>query len=112
MANRKITGFITATTVTDIYYIARKELGNSTAVEFVSDLVQVFEIAGVDKEVILYALAANMHDFEDAIQNEAAVLNGIEIITTRNKNDFENSSLTVYTPEELIRKLLTTDQLS
>ena len=105
MSNGKIDGFITATTITDIYYITKKTLGSNTAFEFISDLVQVFEIIGVDKEVILHAISADMKDFEDAIQVGAAALNGIEIITTRNKNDFKHSDLTIYTPEELLEKI-------
>ncbi len=43
-----------------------------------------------------------MKDFEDAVQISAAAFNDIGIIITRNKADFENSGLEIYTPIEFI----------
>ena len=57
------------------------------------------------------ALHANFSDFEDAVLSESAVLVSAETIVTRNKKDFSNSPIAVYTPEELL-KLLDSDALS
>ena len=43
-----------------------------------------------------------MKDFEDAIQIIAAEFNQVNCIATRNKKDFKNSGLKIYTPKELI----------
>lgn len=55
--------FITATTVTDLYYyISRKEKGKDTALAFLKDLLQFVDVASVDKHVILDALYSEMTD--------------------------------------------------
>jgi predicted nucleic acid-binding protein len=99
---KHITGYITATTVTDIYYIARKEKGNEIALEFISNLIEIIDVIGVDKGIIVKALKSNLKDFEDAVQASAAEYYEVEIIVTRNKSDFLNSGLEILTPKELI----------
>lgn len=46
-----------------------------------------------------------MKDFEDAVQVSASELNGIEVIITRNKDDFANAHLKVATPNEFLTGL-------
>jgi len=99
---KRIIGYITASTVTDIYYISRKEKGNEIAIEFISNLIEIVDVIGVDKSTIIKALKSNLKDFEDAVQVLAAENYEIEIIVTRNKSDFLNSGLEILTPKELI----------
>ena len=99
---KRIIGYITASTVTDIYYISRKEKGNKIAIEFISNLIEIVDVIGVDKSIIVKALKSNLKDFEDAVQVSAAEYYEIEIIVTRNKSDFLNSGLEILTPKELI----------
>jgi predicted nucleic acid-binding protein len=99
---KRIIGFITASTVTDIYYISRKEKGNEIAIEFISNLIEIVDVIGVDKSTIVKALKSNIKDFEDAVQVSAAENYEIQIIVTRNKSDFLNSGLEILTPKELI----------
>lgn len=98
----RIIGYITASTVTDIYYISRKQKGKEIATEFISNLIEIVDVIGVDKSIIVKALKSNLNDFEDAVQVSAAEYNEIEIIVTRNKSDFLNSSIEILTPKELI----------
>ncbi|GAB2785799.1 PIN domain-containing protein [Rhabdobacter roseus] len=97
-----LVGHITASTVTDIYYIAKKEKGHQVAVDFLEGLVSLVEVIGIDKDIILQALAAEMKDFEDAVQASAAEVNDIEFIITRNKSDFTNTSVQIATPKEFL----------
>jgi predicted nucleic acid-binding protein len=99
---KRIIGYITASTVTDIYYISRKEKGNEIAIEFISNLIEIVDVIGVDKSTIVKALKSNLKDFEDAVQVSAAENYEIEIIVTRNKSDFLNSGLEILTPKEII----------
>jgi predicted nucleic acid-binding protein len=99
---KRIICYITASTVTDIYYISRKEKGNEIAIEFISNLIEIVDVIGVDKSIIVKALESNLKDFEDAVQVSAAENYEIEIIVTRNKSDFLNSGLEILTPIELI----------
>lgn len=99
-------GYITATSVTDIYYIqhryyhdkekARKNL------EEILKLYDIIDITGIDCHS---ALRNGMNDYEDAIMVESAKRNGIDCIVTRNTKDFKNSSIAVYTPIEFLKIL-------
>ena len=46
-----------------------------------------------------------MKDFEDAVQTETAIYNNIDIIITRDKKDYNNSGLQIFSPTEYINKL-------
>ena len=101
----RLKGHVTATTLTDIYYIFKKVKGNKLAIEFLSNLIKMVAIIGVDKSTVLDALHSNIIDFEDAIQVSAAKQSGLRVIVTRNKSDFKNASLEVYSPAELLNLL-------
>ena len=61
----------------------------------------------VDTNVIIDVLMqregflASAKDFEDALQYFCAMSNQCDVIVTRNKKDFQFSSIDVLTPEEL-----------
>jgi len=93
---------MTASSVTDIYYIAKKEKGHADAIGFVRSLIRVVHVLGVDREIIEMALDSEMKDFEDAVQASAASVQGISMVITRNKDDFATSGMDVYTPKEFL----------
>ena len=100
---KKIIGIITASTITDIYYISKKEKGHTESINFIKGLIEVVEVIGIDKDIIIKALTSGIQDFEDAIQTCAAELNEIEVIITRNKNDLTNTSIKILTPREFLK---------
>lgn len=100
-----VPAFVTASSVTDIYYLLKKKKGHLNTINFLKNFFLIIDIAGVDKDVISNALNSDMKDFEDAVQTETAKQNDIKIVITRNKKDFENSGLEIYSPEEYIKKI-------
>lgn len=102
--NKTVFGFITATTITDIYYIAKKDKGHEIAIEFISNLIQLIDLIGIDKDVILEALTSKLTDFEDSIQLVASSYNGIDLIITRNTIDFKFSKVKALTPIEFLNQ--------
>ncbi|NOX48690.1 MAG: PIN domain-containing protein [Chlorobi bacterium] len=102
IAKNNIEAFVTATTVTDIYYVTHKKTGHTKTIGFLKNLFMFIKIAGVDSVSILNALNSDMTDFEDAVQFETAKQNNIQIIVTRNQSDFEDSGLKIYRPEDFI----------
>ena len=64
--------------------------------------MKVVDVCLVDKDILLAALGSGFVDFEDAVQNAAAIEANIEIIVTRNTTDYRTSLLTVLTPEEFV----------
>jgi len=97
-----VTGLLGATTLTKIYYIGRKEVGDRSATEHIRRLLSIFEIAPVDKGVLNDALTLDFADFEDAVLHEAGRHAGATGIVTRDRTGFVNGTLRVYSPDELL----------
>ncbi|MDN6268322.1 MAG: PIN domain-containing protein, partial [Tetragenococcus koreensis] len=96
-------GCITANLVTDIYYILEK-YGSENAKNEIRKLLQLNEVLSVTELDCINALELSGDDFEDNLIIATAIRNDVESIITRNGEDYRNSGLIVYTPEELIRK--------
>jgi predicted nucleic acid-binding protein len=103
---QQIEGYISASTVSDLYYITRKVKGRTLTLEFLQSITAFCPIAAVDQTVILMALTANFKDFEDAIQYSTAITHQMDAIVTRNSQDFTNATnLQILTPHQLIKIL-------
>jgi hypothetical protein len=100
----QIVGHITASSITDIYYISRKTLGASVSKSLISDLISIFNVLGVDKKLIEDAVKSEILDFEDAVQDSVAFENGLDVIVTRNIKDFKYSKVPVVTPQDYLKK--------
>ena len=104
---KTLTGYISASTFSDLFYILRKNKGKSLAIDFLRHIVSFCQIATVDDAVIRQALAGNFKDFEDAIQYNAAIASQLDGIVTRNPTDFIDTTIPVYTPQKLIETMET-----
>lgn len=100
-----ITGFLCGTTITTVYYLASKAVGAPRAREEIQKLMNIFEVAPVNRHVLESALVADFNDFEDAVIHEAACHVGAEAIVTRNQKDFKKSRISVYSSEEMAKIL-------
>jgi predicted nucleic-acid-binding protein len=98
----QVQGYISGHAVTNIFYILRRQVGGEAARELLSRLLQRLQIASVTDEVIRAALQSSITDFEDAVTSEAANAAGVEIIVTRNTDDFVASSVPAVLPEEFL----------
>lgn len=102
--SREIRGFITSVIISNVYYLLRKTATHEKVIEKLIQLITITEVLTTDKHVILKALNSNFKDFEDALQNYSAELNGqIDLIITRNTKDYKNSSLGIMTPENYLK---------
>lgn len=99
----KLTGILSTTTVTTIFYLATKVLDKAPAIEAITQLLRLFEVAPVHRLVLEEALSLDFSDFEDAILCQAGVHAGAQAILTRDRLGFKKASIGVYTPEELLR---------
>ena len=88
--------YICSLSFTNIYYSLRHILSREQRISALTQLREVLQVAYVDAAVIDAALHSGWKDFEDAVQNFAAVTNGnIKGIITRNIKDFRESSLEI-----------------
>jgi predicted nucleic acid-binding protein len=103
---KKIKGFLGATAITTIYYLAVKTAGKKKADWEITKLLSIFQIAPVNKSVLNEAIKAKFKDFEDAVLHEAAKQVEVQGIVTRNTKDFKKATLSIYSPEELYNMLI------
>ena len=100
---KQITGCISASAITDIFYFANKEFKDKELVyQTVEKLTFLFSIIPVTEITIAKALALRWQDFEDAVQYTAAQENGIECIITRNEIDYKTSEIRCMNPTDFI----------
>ena len=100
-----IIGYLCGTTITTVYYLASKAVGAARAQDEIRKLLNLFEVAPVNRHVLEAALVADFSDFEDAVIHEAACHAGADAIVTRNQKDFKKSRIPVYSSEEMAKIL-------
>lgn len=102
----KIKGVIAAHSITNIFYILRKGYTDEQRRNLLLSLFTYFGVSSIDEQKLRSALIrSDFADFEDCLQNECAVEEKADCIITRNKKDFENADVKVYTPGEFIEYL-------
>lgn len=95
----KVTLYLSAVSINNIYYIVRRFLGHKKAIGVVETLAEMTEIIGTTKKEILQALENGFSDLEDSIQYSSALtVDGLDAIITRNTKDYKNSRIAVMTP--------------
>jgi len=86
ISNGQVVGYVTATTLTDIFYIARRQTQSlDKAKQAVSEMLTAMVICPVD----IFS----------------AVAQGLDAIVTRNAKDFSGSTLPIYSPTDLLDQL-------
>jgi predicted nucleic acid-binding protein len=97
----RIRGCLSASSITDIFYLLRKDRHNSDEVyRIMEELTALFSVVQVSETTIAGALALRWKDFEDAVQYMTARENNITYIITRNKTDYETFDIHCMTPIE------------
>ena len=103
---REIDAYISASAMTDIYYITRKALKDKRAtIDLLRKLVNVVNMAAVTSDNINRALELEWDDFEDSLQYMVGENLPVEYIITRNPRDFEHGSIKAITPEEFLKHI-------
>ena len=107
VAQERLEGVISANSITDIYYILRKRIGDQKAREAIWNLMTVFDVADVDGECCATALGSPMKDFEDAVLAVSAARSGAETLVTGDRELLEetNCPLRTVTVQELLKEL-------
>jgi predicted nucleic acid-binding protein len=100
---KQITGFISASAITDIFYIAQRKLGKKVIKEAIKKVLQIFFPATVTDNHIYQALDLEWDDFEDSVQYVVGEGLATDYIVTRNTKDFTFGSIPPVTPEQFIK---------
>ena len=96
--------FVAWHTLSNVYYILRKQANHDQAVEFLEDLLQWVQVVGVGHADAIRAFGYGMRDVEDALQVSAAEACSADVILTRNIGDFRASPIPACTPEDFLER--------
>ena len=103
--------YISASTITDLYYIMKRELkSKKTSMLLLKNLIISVDIAAVSGSEIRRAIDLDWGDFEDAVQFVTGESMAVDYLVTRNTSDFASSTLPVVTPDELLRIITGNDE--
>ena len=106
VAEEKVTGYITASTFTDLYYLLQKRLQNKditkqTLLDLIA-VVDVLDVTGTDCE---RAFDLPMTDYEDALLAYCAKRHRVDRIITRNVKHFAGSPIIATLPGDFLETL-------
>ena len=97
--------FISASSITDIFYIASKELGKIVAKDIIADLLNIFEISDITKDIVEKSMLSRIQDLEDAIQYVSFLKTESDYLITRNLKDFKDEKNNkIIDPESFVKK--------
>ena len=95
--------YVSASAITDIYYIANKQMKDRDAVrDLLKRLLMVVSVAAVSEREIQNALNLAWGDFEDSVQYSVALLNEMDGIVTRNPSDYQEANMRIWLPEQAL----------
>ena len=98
--------YITASAVTDLYYIIRKETHDTEqAYQILEHIFKLVTVLSVSANDIQDAFQKKWKDFEDCVQITAAENNRLDCVITGNQKDFTKSRLPVWSPQECIDEI-------
>jgi predicted nucleic acid-binding protein len=101
---KKLKLYISALTFANTYYILSKYYSSSEAKKILSKFKVLVEVLPTTDKIIDLALASDFNDFEDAIQFYTALESNLHVIITRNKKDFKNNLIPVFSAKEFLKK--------
>jgi predicted nucleic acid-binding protein len=97
--------YVSASMITDVFYISRKLVGAEKAKEVVRACLDRLQIVSVSRELLNAAHGRGGLDFEDDVQIECAIVARLEAIVTRDPKGFAHSPIPAITPGELLSRL-------
>lgn len=103
----KIEGFLSASAVTDIYYLVRKYTHSTEqAYRALEKVLEIVKVCSVTNNDVLNAFHKKAKDFEDCLVATCAMSIHCDYIVTRNKKDFDGLGIPVISPTELLAQMI------
>lgn len=99
--NGQYEAFLTANTITDIYYVSRKRMSENIIRRHLSSLMKLFDVLPVEVSDCQIALDSPITDYEDALLASVATKYKIRYIVTRDEIFLKGCILAI-NPEKFI----------
>lgn len=102
----RLDGFVSASSVTDIYDLVRKYTHSTElAYQAIGKLLEIVKVCSVTNQDVLTAFQRKARDFEDCLVATCAKSTRCDCIVTRNKKDFEEFDIPLLTPSQLLQQI-------
>lgn len=99
----KVKGCIAAHSISNIFFILRKDYSAKERREVLFNLCSIFDIEGIDRGKLISALQnEDFLDFEDCLQMECAKAYNAKYIITRNLSDYKTSEIQAILPQDYL----------
>ena len=106
IASRKIEGFFSASSATDIFYLCRRQTQNlDTARQILERTLALLTVCPVTQTVLEAAFRSRLPDFEDAVQIACAIDQNLDAIVTRNSKDFQTNFISVVSIADFLQQI-------
>ena len=103
--NNQLAAHITATSLTDVFYISRRHAGRDRAWLAVQACLDQLYIISVGFNELHVATTMGGSDFEDSLQIACAMTAQLDVIVTRDPSGFVASSIPILTPQQMLSRL-------
>lgn len=101
--NDVVSGFVCATTMTDIFYYLHKNYhDNKLCYDALGTVFRICKIAPVTRKDVKEAYLLRAKDFEDALLALCAQAQRCDYLVTRNKKDFVELPISALEPAEFL----------
>ena len=105
-AKQVIDGYVALHSISNIYYILRKQYSDAERRTILKRYNEILKVAEVGNDVVDTAINNTaISDYEDALQYACAETVGAEYIVTRNIKDYGKAEIRAISPEELLKLL-------
>lgn len=102
----RIDGFISASSVTDIYYLVRKYTHSTElAYKAIGKVLEIVKVCSVTNNEVILAFQKKAKDFEDCLVAVCAASIHCDYIVTRNIRAFEGFNVPAISPSDLLNSL-------
>ena len=94
--------YVSSLAFANVNYILSKQLSAGQAGKMLLKFKTLVNVLSVNDKIIELSLASDFHDFEDAIQYNTAIENGITTLLTRNLKDFKKAEIAIFTAQQYL----------
>lgn len=102
----QIDGFVSAASITDIYYLVRKYTHSTElAYKAIGKILEIVKICSVTNAEVLMAFQKKSKDFEDCLVAVCAKSINCDYIVTRNIRDFEEFDVPAIAPADFLNRM-------
>lgn len=97
--------YVSSLTFANVNYILSRQLSAVQSRKMLLKFKTLINVLSVNDKIIELSLASDFSDFEDAIQYNTAIENGITTLLTRNLKDFRKADITILTAQQYLKAI-------